>query len=106
MKLSLFFKRNKSRDKPVINSISSSIPFLFGTTTYGKAVNERTALQTTAIYSYVRILVETTASLPLHLYQYKGKGKEKIYDHNLYRLLHDEPDPEMTSFVFRENTDE
>lgn len=25
-----------------------------------------------------------------------------MYDHPLYRLLHDEPNPEMTSFVFRE----
>lgn len=26
----------------------------------------------------------------------------KALDHPLYRLLHDEPNPEMTSFVFRE----
>ena len=29
-------------------------------------------------------------------------GKEKALDHSLYHLLHDEPNPEMTSFVFRE----
>ena len=29
-------------------------------------------------------------------------GKEKAVDHPLYLLLHDEPNPEMTSFVFRE----
>ena len=42
-------------------------------------------------------------SLPLHLYRYKEDGgKEKALDHPLYLLLHDEPNPEMSSFVFRE----
>lgn len=31
-----------------------------------------------------------------------GGGKEKVCDHSLYQVLHDEPNPEMTSFVFRE----
>ena len=39
----------------------------------------------------------------MHLYKYNDKGgKEKAIDHPLYRLLHDEPNPEMTSFIFRE----
>ncbi len=38
-----------------------------------------------------------------HLYKYTDDGgKEKAIDHPLYRILHDEPNPEMTSFVFRE----
>ncbi len=41
-------------------------------------------------------------SLPLHLYRYTDKGKERVFDHPLYRILHDEPNEEMTSFVFRE----
>jgi HK97 family phage portal protein len=102
MKLSIFSKQSKSRDKPSNSLSGSAYSFLFGSTTSGKHVNERTAMQTTAVYSCVRILAETIASLPLHLYQYKGQGKEKVYDHNLYRLIHDEPNPEMTSFVFRE----
>lgn len=60
-------------------------------------------MQMTAVYSCVRILAEAIAGLPLHVYRYKdGGGKEKALDHPLYRLLHDEPNPEMTSFVFRE----
>ena len=51
----------------------------------------------------VRILAEAVAGLPLHLYRYKeNNGKEKAIDHTLYHLLHDEPNPEMSSFVFRE----
>ena len=74
-----------------------------GGSTAGKHVNERSAMQMTAVYSCVRILAEAVAGLPLHLYRYtEGGGKEKAIDHPLYLLLHDEPNPEMSSFVFRE----
>lgn len=93
----------KSRDKPVTNNFfRSAYSFLFGPTTSGKTVNERTAMQTTAVYACVRILAEAIASLPLSVYQTTGLGKEKAINHNLYHLLHDEPNSEMTSFVFRE----
>ena len=60
-------------------------------------------MQTTAVYACVRILAEAVASLPLHVYEYQDDGGKKlVYDHPLYYLLHDEPNPEMTSFVFRE----
>jgi HK97 family phage portal protein len=80
----------------------SPYKFLFGSTLSGKSVNERTAMQTTTVYACVRILAETIASLPLHTYKYTERGKEKAINHELYYLLHDEPNPEMTSFVFRE----
>ena len=74
-----------------------------GGSTSGKRVNERTAMQMTAVYSCVRILSEAVASLPLQFYRYTDDGgKEKAVNHPLYFLLHDEPNPEMTSFVFRE----
>jgi HK97 family phage portal protein len=92
-----------SRDKPKNTMPGSTYSFFFGGTTSGKSVNERSAMQTTAVYSCVRILSEAIAGLPLHTYQYKPDGgKEKAIDHQLYYLLHDEPNPEMTSFVFRE----
>jgi len=74
-----------------------------GNSIAGKSVTERSAMQMTAVYSCVRILAEAVAGLPLHLYRYKEDGgKEKATDHPLYLLLHDEPNPEMSSFVFRE----
>jgi HK97 family phage portal protein len=74
-----------------------------GSSTSGKRVNERSAMQMTAVYSCVRILSEAVAGLPLHLYQYTDKSsKEKAVENPLYFLLHDEPNTEMTSFVFRE----
>ena len=91
-----------SRDKPQ-NRVGSAFSFLFGGTTAGMMVNERTAMQTTAVYACVRILSEAIAGLPLHVYQYRMDGsKERFPQHPLYTLLHNEPNPEMTSFVFRE----
>ncbi len=37
-----------------------------------------------------------------HIYEWTENGKEKKLDHPLYFLLHDEPNPEMSSFIFRE----
>jgi HK97 family phage portal protein len=60
-------------------------------------------MQMTAVYACVRILSEAIASLPLHVYRYNDAGgKEKALAHPLYRLLHDEPNPEMSAFSFRE----
>ena len=93
----------KSRDKPQDRTAGSNYAFFFGGTTSGKAVTERSAMQMTAVYSCVRILSEAVAGLPLHLYKYTDNGgKAMALDHPLYRLLHDEPNPEMSSFVFRE----
>lgn len=100
--MSIFSVLFRSRDKPQ-NSIGSGWSFLFGSTSSGKTVNERTAMQTTAVYACVRILAEAIAGLPLHVYRYRmDGGKERIPQHPLYYLLHNEPNPEMTSFVFRE----
>lgn len=90
----------KPRDRP--KDLGGNI-FLWGGSTSGKVVNEHTAMQMTAVYSCVRILAEAIASLPLFVYRYRDDGnKEKYMDHPLWRVLHDEPNPEMTSFVFRE----
>lgn len=67
-----FFGFGQARDKPT-NTARSGYSFMFGRTASGKPANERTAMQTMA-----------------------------VYDHPLYYLIHDEPNPEMTSFVFRE----
>ena len=101
--MGLFSGLFKSRDKPQNSTVGSSYTFFMGGSTSGKPVNERSAMQMTAVYSCVRILAEAVAGLPLHLYRYtESGGKEKAIDHPLYLLLHDEPNPEMSSFVFRE----
>ena len=68
--MSIFSGLFKSRDKPKDSTSGSAYRFLFGGTTSGKAVTERSAMQMTAVYSCVRILSEAIAGLPLHLYEY------------------------------------
>ena len=102
MGIKSLFGFGQARDKPVRNYSNGEYTFNFGRSTSGKSVNEMTAMQTTAVYACVRILSEAIASLPIHVYRYKDGGKEMVCDHPLYTLLHDEPNPEMISFVFRE----
>ena len=93
----------KSRDRPQ-NSVAgrSWLPWL-GRTSSGKAVTERSALQITAVYACVRLLAEAVATMPLHTFRINQEGgREKATEHPLFWILHDEPNPEMTSFVFRE----
>ena len=93
----------RARDVPQNRTSGRAYSFFLGNSTSGKRVNERTSMQMTAVYSCVRILSEAVAGLPLHMYRYTDNGgKEKAAEHPLYFLLHDEPNPEMTSFVFRE----
>ena len=103
--MGLFKNRKKSRDAPKVEdrTVGSSFAFFMGSSSSGKSVTERSAMQMTAVYACVRILSEAVAGLPLHFYRYKEDGsKEMAIDTNLYHLLHDEPNPEMSSFVFRE----
>ena len=101
--MGLFSGLFRARDAPQNRTSGSAYSFFMGGSTSGKRVNERTSMQMTAVYSCVRILSEAVAGLPLHFYKYTDNGgKEKAARHPLYFLLHDEPNPEMTSFVFRE----
>ena len=101
--MGLFSNIFRGRDAPTNRTVGSSYSFFMGGSTSGKRVNERTAMQMTAVYSCVRILSEAIASLPLQFYKFTDSGgKEKAVEHPLYTLMHDEPNPEMTSFVFRE----
>jgi phage portal protein, HK97 family len=101
--MGIFSSLFRSRDKPFNRTAGSSYSFFLGSSSSGKYVTERSAMQMTAVYSCVRILSEAVASLPLQFYKYNDDGgKEKAVEHPLYFLLHDEPNPEMTSFIFRE----
>nr|WP_279197529.1 hypothetical protein [Bacteroides finegoldii] len=71
-----------SRDKPTNSTNGCAYRFLFGGSNSGKAVNERSAMQMTAVYTCVRILSESIAGLPVHIYKYTNSGsKEKAINH-------------------------
>ena len=91
----------RARDKPR-DSVSAAPVFYFCTSGAGKSVTAQTAIQLSTVYACVRVISETVASLPLGVYEATDDGNLKAGDHPLYPLLHDEPNAEMTSFVFRE----
>ena len=95
----------KSRDKPQDSYQFSAFPFLFGRSISGKNVNETTALQISAVFSCVKILAESVACLPLHVYQTDGKGNKTLAtQHPLYKILHDAANEEMTAYSFKETS--
>ena len=63
MKIPFISRLFPSRASPQNSFWGSPYSFFFGTSSSGKAVSEKTALQTTAVYACVRILAETIASL-------------------------------------------
>ena len=69
------------------------------------AVTPSSALGLTAVYACVRIISSTIASLPLITYRRDGDmGKRRAAESPVYRLLHDAPNPEMTSYQWRSVT--
>ena len=102
----LGLRGGSARDAPDItdNVRDSGQTFVFGKADSGEKVDEKSAMQIATVYACVRLLAETVAGLPLHLYRMKDgmNAKEKATDHPLYKLLYRQPNPEMTSFSFRE----
>lgn len=68
----------------------------------GITVNRNSALTYSAIWRGVTLKSGDVGKLPLCVYKVVGDGKEKDFDHPAYRLLHDEPNSEMTAFVFKQ----
>ena len=102
-----FSRMFRARDKPhrqtsPQDTVSAAPTFSFGSSMSGKSVTPSSAIQVSAVYSCVRVIAETIASLPLHVYESTDAGSRKANEHPLYRLLHDEPNTEMTSFIWRE----
>ncbi|MGM9582216.1 MAG: phage portal protein [Phascolarctobacterium sp.] len=64
-------------------------------------VTEEKALTLGAVYACVNLYARTMASLPCILYRKGPNGKERATDHHLYGLLHNEPNPNMSSHTFR-----
>lgn len=102
------FKR--SRDKPEKRAVDGKMQDFIkgvdvddgGGVSSGVSVDEMKSMQTSAVYACVRLISETVASLPCFLYKREKENQEQAREHPLYEVLHDMPNPEMTSFTFRE----
>ena len=69
-------------------------------TNAGLFVSESNAMTFSAVYSCVKLLADTVASLPLFLYERKaGGGKEKVKGRRIVQVLQN-PNPVMSRFRF------
>ncbi|HML40359.1 MAG TPA: phage portal protein [Bellilinea sp.] len=59
------------------------------------------SLQSSAVWACVRLLAESAAALPLHLYQRQAGGRRRAEGHPLYGVLHDAANDEMTAYELR-----
>jgi len=104
--MGIFKKLIGQRSGASISNPSKWFMDLFGGSSESKAgaiVNEKTAMYYSTVFACVRIISETIASLPLHLYRgLPDEGKEKAVSHPLYSVLHSIGNPEMPSFTVRE----
>lgn len=104
--MALFEKRATKKTGGNPQSPSYWVQKLFGglgNTAAGIIVNEQSALSSTAVWRAVSLVSQTIGALPLHMYEREGeRTKSKATKHQLYRVLHDEPNPEQSAMEFRE----
>lgn len=74
-----------------------------GETDSGETVSGDGALQIATVWACVRLIAQTIATLPCHVYRTDRRGYGSLAkDHPLYRLLHDRPNADMTAVEFWE----
>jgi len=99
------FRRSREEREYKLNAALSVLAHadLSSLSAAGVPVTPEKALTFMAVFACVRVLAEDVAGLPLPIYRrLSPRGKERAPDYPLYRLLHDQPNPEMTSFQWRE----
>lgn len=65
-------------------------------------VTPESAITSSGVIAIITLLSQDTSSLPLLLYARRGRNKFRAADHPYYRLMHDQPNDEMSSMTFRE----
>lgn len=97
---------NKREDSPLEGLAKKTADFLSGNDTNtgsvnaGAYVDEKTALNISAVQACVRVLSEDIAMLPIKVYKTVKNGKEEDTTHPLYQILKNKPNEWMTSYVF------
>ena len=95
------FSWRSSKHLPPSDDFWYTIPG--GNTAAGVAVSEKDALKYLTVFSCVSLISGDLARLPLILYRRLPKGgKERYTDHVLYDILHNAPNEETNSFLWRE----
>lgn len=97
-----FFRRMFSQAKDLSSGNYGWGMFAGSGSSSGVNVTPETALRVSAVYASVRVLAETLAQLPVHVYQRVGKRNVLVPDHPLNMVLSRRPNDWQTSFEFFE----
>jgi len=101
-----FWSRKKSSESRSYEVVQSAPDFaaLLGLqsniSASGVAVTVNSALGVPAVFTAVNFISGTLAGLPLHIYRKTKTGRERVSS-PMARLLHNSPNPEMSSFDWR-----
>lgn len=68
----------------------------------GIEVTPKAVMQLDAVWSCVRLISETIATLPLAMYERTSGGKRVSPQHSLHFVIHDQPNADSTASVFWE----
>lgn len=66
------------------------------------SMTPQTAMQLTTVFACNRVIAETISSISLDVFELVDGGKEKATNHSLYTILKYNPNPNMTSVMWRE----
>ena len=68
----------------------------------GRTVTKETALTFSVVYACIKILSDSIASLPLHMYiRLSGGGRIRASERQIYRILSRSVNPEMSTFRWK-----
>ena len=91
--LSSWFSRSAKLTEPASFNIGESYS--------GKCVTADTSLSLSTVYACAKLIAESIASLPCALYTYDKDGnKEAVKGHELYKIIHNSPNADMTAFDY------
>ena len=104
-----WFRRKKAETPPekrwTLTDAEAALYFGGARSASGTLVTQENVLTFSAVLACVRVLAESVASLPLITYRrLSDGGKERAVNHPLYSVLHDAPNPDMTSMQWRETS--
>ena len=103
--MTIFNKAINWLKKSVAGKVTSIQSTYGGGDSYsGELVNQQSAMQVATVWACIRLIAETIATLPMIVYERDASGGRKVArDHYLYRLLHDQPNANMTAVEFWES---
>ena len=109
------FQRKSKKQKEITDSYTGDISLdkavevitselgVGGYTGSGQVVNEKTAMQFSAVYACVSLLAGTIASLPFEVFKQIAPGETDIDKSNpVYPIINSTPNPVITAYVFWE----